>query len=143
MAWVMNHNWLKSQLDAAAKVDFDGDTLKVKISTVTYTPSASAHDFIDDVRKEVSGTNYTAGGPTLDNVTVTLAAGVVTVDCDDEVIAQHASGFSTGRNLTLYKDTGTASTSPIIAHYVAASDFGNVSGDLTLQPAATGLFTVS
>ena len=146
-SWTLNHHWGERQHDgtvSASVVAFEGDTLKVMIldSTGSAALDETADTEIDDVSaNEVSGSNYTAGGPTLDNVTVTESGGVVTVDADDETISQHASGFSDGRALVLYKDTGTPATSIIIAHLIAASDFGNVDGDLTLQPAVTGLFT--
>jgi len=145
--WVLNHHWGEKQHDGATAnfvVAFEGDTIKVMIidSTGSALLDETTDTEIDDVSaNEVSGTNYTAGGPTLDNVAVTLAAGVVTVDCDDEVIAQSATGFSDGRALVMYKDTGTPATSIIIAHLIAAGDFGNVAGSLTLQPDAAGLFT--
>lgn len=145
--WVLNHHWGEKQHDgatAAFVVAFESDTIKVMIldSTGASALDETTDTEIDDVStNEVSGTNYTTGGVALDNVVVTLANGVVTIDCDDEVIAQSGSGFSDGRALVLYKDTGTPATSIIIAHLIAAGDFGNVAGALTLQPAATGLFT--
>ena len=145
--WVINYHWGEKQHDgvtAAFVVAFESDTIKVMILDATGAAALdeTSDTEIDDVSaNEVSGTNYTAGGPTLDNVTVTQSAGVVTIDCDDEVISQSASGFSNGRALVMYKDTGTPSTSIIIAHLIAAGDFGNVAGDLTLQPDAAGLLT--
>ena len=144
--WVLNHHWGEKQHDGATAdfvVAFESATIKTMIidSTGSALLDETTDTEIDDVSaNEVSGTGYTAGGPTMDTVAVTLAAGVVTIDCDDEVIAANGAGFTDGRALVLYKDTGTPSTSIIIAHLIAAGDFGNVAGDLTLQPAATGLF---
>lgn len=118
-------------------VDFLADTIKCSIHTSSYTYSA-AHDFYDDITNEVTGTNYTSGGSTLANKSTSPTDPCVW-DCDDITISQSGAGFSNGRNLIFRKDTGTASTSPLICRYGAAADFGNVSGTLTIQIASTGL----
>ena len=117
--------------------DFNADTIKVSIHTSSYTYSA-AHDFFDDITNEVSGTNYSAGGSTLANKS-TSAADPSVADADDISITQSGSGFSNGRNLVIYKSTGVSSTSPLICRFGATADFGNVSGALTIQWAATGI----
>lgn len=150
MAWTMHDYFKQFQLNgggttASRFVDFDADTIKFMILNSAVVPTATYAHVEDLDTNEVSGNPYTAGGETADSVTVSApSAGVITVDCADEVISQDtASGFSDGRYILLYKDTGNASTSPIIASIDAGSTFGNVAGDLTLQPAAAGLFTVS
>lgn len=141
MAWTLFDNFRLNQLNGAAVTDFDTDTIKVAICTNTFTPNQATHDFFNDVTNEVSGTNYTAGGPALANKSVALASGTVKFDADDVVIAQSGAGFSNGRHLILYKDTGTASTSPLIAFHTAGADFGNVAGALTIQMDAAGIIT--
>jgi len=121
-------------------VDYLADTIKCRINTSSYTYSA-AHDFHDDLTNEVSGTNYTAGGPTLASKT-TSSADPCVWDCDDITIAQSGGGFADGRNLIFYKDTGTSATSPLICRFGASANFGNVSGTLTIQIASTGLVRV-
>lgn len=144
MAWTFYNAALEAQYDGNA-INFDsgGDTIKVMVTTSSYTPNASTHDFKDDVTNEVSGTNYTAGGATLANQLISEAAGTVTFDGDDITWTQHASGFSDGRTLVMYEDTGVAGTSQLIAYHSEGSDFGNVSGDLTAEMNASGIFTVS
>jgi hypothetical protein len=122
-------------------VDYAADTIKVEVMTSSYTFSA-AHDFADDLSAEVSGTNYTSGGPTLSTKT-TSAANPCVWDADDVTFAQSGSGFSNGRGFTLYKSTGTASTSPLICNHTAGSDFGNVAGSLTIQWSASGIVRVA
>lgn len=120
-------------------------TLKMALVTSAYTPNQNTNDFWDDVSaNEVSGTGYTAGGNALANPTVTLSgAGLVTVDADDPATwAQDGSGFSNARRAVIYEDSGTASTSPVVAYSDDfGQDLGNVGGDLTIALDAAGLFT--
>ena len=125
-------------------IDLDTDTIKVMIVTSSYTPSQS-HDFINDASaNEVSGTGYTAGGYTVSGVTVALDSNTVEFIHDDIAITQNASGFSNGRHLIWYKDTGNAATSPLIMYASESSDFGNASADVTIDGSATaGVLSIS
>lgn len=148
MAWVFYGSYKGSLVDQADVVDWDDNsttTVKIALVTSAYTPAVDTHDFWNDVSaNEVSGTNYTAGGNAVANKTVTgPSSGTITVDSDDPATwSQDAGGFSNARYAILYKDTGTATTSPLIGYYDLGSDQGNVSGDLTLS-LSTVLFTVS
>lgn len=117
-------------------IDLDTDTIKVMIVTNTYVPSQT-HDFKDDVTNEVSGSNYTAGGTAISGVTLALDGSTVEWIHADITWLQHASGFSNGRHFIWYKDTGVASTSPLIMYMTNGADFGNVAGDLVLDGSAT------
>ena len=120
------------QLFVGSVWDWVANTINIQIMTDTYTFSA-AHDFRNDLTNEVTGTNYTAGGLALDNKTAS-AANPTVLTADDEVIAQSAGGFSTGRKYALTKITGGASsTDPLLCYGTAAGDFGNVAGQLTLD----------
>lgn len=55
-------------------IDADSDTLKIALTTSSYTPALDTHDFFDDVTNEVVGTGYVAGGATLASKTLTLTA---------------------------------------------------------------------
>lgn len=140
--------FLKLQLNggggtAAKVIDFDTDTIKVGLVTSTYTPDYDAHTTWNDITNEVTGTNYTAGGATLGSTTLTESAGTVTFDAADTTWSQHASGFTTARYAIVYKSTGTASTSTLVACVDLVSDKGNVTGDFTLAWDAAGIFTVA
>ena len=137
------HNFLLQQMNGAAPIDFDTDTLKVALVTNTYSPSASAHNFFDDITNEVSGTNYTAGGATLASKTVTLNAGIVTFDAADVTWTQSGTGFSNARYAIIYKSTGTASTSPLVAYVNFGADVGNTVADLVLVWAGTGIISTT
>ena len=124
------------QNNGTAVVDYDADTIKVMIVTSAYTYSA-AHDFKDDITNEVSGTNYTAGGTAVAGVTFALDGDNAEFIHNDITWSQSGAGFSNGRVFIWYKDTGTASTSPLIMRMTEGADFGNVAGDLVLDGSAT------
>ena len=136
----------RKQASGNGAVNLTSLTAKMMVVTAGYTPDQNAHDFRDDLgANEVSGTNYTAGGNTLANVTVTLSgAGLVTVDADDPATwAQHASGFSNGRRCVAYIARGGASSADELVGYSDnfGADSGNVAGDFSIALNASGLFT--
>src|SRR6185436_15769925 len=55
-------------------IDLDSDTLKIALTTSSYSPNKDTHDFFDDVTNEVTGTGYSAGGATLTTKTLTATA---------------------------------------------------------------------
>lgn len=119
---------LKAILDA--DIDLLADTIKCAlVDTGTYTYS-SAHDFYNDVSAGVIGTPGA-----LDNRTTT--AGVF--DADDEVFTA-VSGNSI-EAVIIYKDTGNAATSPLIAFIDGLSLTPN-GGNITAQFHASGIFKI-
>jgi hypothetical protein len=131
------YNQFKLKQNNGNAIDLDTDTIKVMIVTSAYTPS-QAHDFINDASSnEVSGTNYTAGGATISGVSLALDSNTVEWIHDDITWTQSGAGFGDGRTFIWYKDTGNAATSPLIMYMAEGADFGNVSGDLTLDGSAT------
>lgn len=139
MLWTLYNRWLEAQVDgnlANTPVDFDADTLKIALATSAYVPDVAADANWDAAQTDEVGPagNYSAGGEALINRTVTLASGTVTFDNSvDLTWPQHATGFADGRFAILYKETGAAATSPLIAFADFGGDKGNVAGDLTLQ----------
>jgi len=145
MAWVIFDKFLEKQEDGhAINLDTGGDTLKCMLVDDTRAPVEATDEnmgTIDD--NEVSGTNYTAGGATLANQAITLAAGTVTFDADDITWSQSGAGFSDARYAVIYKSTGTPANDQVICYADLGGDKGNVDGDLVLQMAAGGIFTKS
>lgn len=116
MANVIYNSFKKKIMDGS--IDLDTDTIKASFHTSSYTPDADAHDFFDDVTNEVSSSgSYTsgaAGGITLANAAVTADntdnEGVF--DADDLQVTTFTGTF---KWIVLRKDTGTASSSALIA----------------------------
>lgn len=121
-------------------IDLDTDTIKVALVTSSYTPDKDAHDFFDDVTNEVSGTGYTAGGATL-SVTIsqdnTNDRGVFDAVDTSWTSASIANVYAA----VVYKSTGTASTSPLIAYIDLNSEtaFSVVNGTLTITWNSSGI----
>lgn len=86
--------------------------------------------------------NDTAGGATLANKSVGYTGGtnVTKVDADD---VTWSSSSITARIAVLYKDTGTASTSPLIGYVDFGEDKTSDSGNFTVQFDSAGIFTLT
>jgi hypothetical protein len=134
-------NWyglpVRDMYDGSAVIDWNTDTIKVALTTSAYTPNKDTHDRFNDVTNEVTGTGYTAGGVTLTTPTVTYdtATDEIRLDADDPA---WASSSITARNAVWYKDTGTASTSPLIGYLEFGADVTTSSGTLTIACDSTG-----
>ena len=102
-------------------IDVSTDTIKVSlIDTGTYTVDLATHDFYNDLSGEV-GTAVTLGSKT-------TTAGVF--DAADATFSS-VSG-NTVEAVVIWKDTGVASTSPLIAYVDGLSVTPN-GGDITIQ----------
>jgi len=121
-------------------VDFLTDTIKIALMLNTYTPALATHDFWNDVSaQELTATNgYVA--QTLGTKTVAVATSVATADAADPVFP--FSGPKTWRYAIMYKDTGTATTSPLMWLFTWDSD-QTVSTPYTLTLNASGIWTIT
>lgn len=100
-------------------IDWDTNTIKAMLVTSSYVPNQDTHRYKSDVTNEVTGTGYTAGGQTLTGKATTYApaTNAAMMDCNDP---SWPTSTITARYLIFYRDTGTASSSPLIAYV----DFG-------------------
>src|SRR5262245_48422942 len=55
-------------------IDYLSDTMKVALTTNTYSENLDTHETFADVTNEVTGTGYSAGGATLASKTITYTA---------------------------------------------------------------------
>jgi hypothetical protein len=124
-------------------VDFLTDTVKVMLVTSSYTPDQDAHNFIDDANTyEVTGTtNYTAGGAALGTKTCGVASHVTKLDAADTSWA--SSTIPNARYAIVYKDSGTASTSPLICYIDFGANFSSSNGAFTITWDAAGIATIT
>lgn len=116
-------------------IDLLNDTVKV-VLTKTYTYS-SGHDYLDDVTA-----GYRVATATLASKTTTGGA----FDSADPTFTAVAAG-STVTGIWIYKDTGTDSTSPLIAWFdtnasTAAISIVTNGSNITLTVSASGWFTI-
>lgn len=124
------------------RVDLDTDTVKVALVTSSYAPNQDTHDFFDDVTNEVTGTGYTAGGATLGSPVVTLDTTNDRVDFD-AADTSWTSSTLTARAAVIYKSTGTASTSPLIAYIDFGSDQVSSAGTFLITWNASGILRIA
>ncbi len=104
---------------ASGAIDFTTHVFKVALFGTSYTPDAATHDYFNDLSGEITGSPYLAGGT---NLTVALSADSETGGAKVTVITVTwpAASFTGVRYAVVYRNTGTASTSPLL-FYV---DFG-------------------
>jgi hypothetical protein len=124
-------------------IDFKADTIKVSLHTSSYTPDIDAHDFYDDITNEISATGYTTGGET-------LGTKVTSQDnTDDEGVFDAAdvvwtiTTSATARYAVIYKSTGTASTSPLVAYINFGEDLSVANGTFTITWNAEGVININ
>lgn len=120
--------------------NFSTLTLKVGIvdNTLTPTRADATPTWSDYSANEVSGTNYSAGGPALDNVTWAVTSGIAKLDSDDETIAQSGTGFTDGYFGILYETTGGNA----VGWLDLGGPVGNVADALIIAVPTTGWLRV-
>lgn len=109
----------------SAAVNFATDTIKVALVKNTYAQNLSTDEFLSGIAAHVVGTDQA-----LANKSVTLGA----FDGDDATWTAVAAG-PTLKCVVIYKDTGVAATSPLIAYIDTITGFPMATngGDITVQ----------
>jgi len=110
--------------------DLDTDTLKIALikesHTGTYGASTTNYSDVTGNSDEVTGTNYVAGGQTLDSASISLSSGTAFVDFDDETFS----------NVTISADGAIIYNSSQGNKAIAVFDFGgtftSTAGDFTV-----------
>lgn len=122
---------------AARRVDWTTDTIKVLLTTATYTPDQDAHNFHDDITNEIAnGDGYTTGGVTLGTKSLTYDTASNTVRLDAADASWTLTASRTMRYAVIYSDTGVSGTSPLMGYVDFGSDQTS-SGTFTIQWDAT------
>lgn len=121
--------------------DDAGTDIKVALLDAAHIPALDTHATWADVSPdEVTGTNYTAGGESLANMTYTASGRVVTFDADDVVWADSTidAGYA-----VVYDDTPAADADKSLLTLV---DFegteSSESGNFTIEWSASGIFQI-
>jgi hypothetical protein len=96
---------LGKQKMLSGSINFSADTIKAALVTTSYTPNLATDEFYSTISANVVGTPQTLG-------TKTVTLGVF--DAADATFSAVAGG-STCLGVVLYKDTGVAGTSPLLA----------------------------
>ncbi len=142
MANLVYNNFKKEVNGGIDWDDNSSTTIKCMLVTSSYTPDADTHAFKDDVTNEVTGTGYTAGGKEIINRTITVdnVNDIGVYDGDD---IEWTSSTITARGAVIYKDTGTASTSPLITYIDFGADKISDDGSFTIQWHTDGIFKLA
>lgn len=123
-------------------IDFLNDTINVALLTDAHTTDIDSQEFFSDVNaNEASATGYTAGGETLANksTSVDTTNDDSTFDADD--VTWSVTGELTARYVVVYKDTGDASTSPLISIFDLGENKTVTDGDWTVQWDTEGIIS--
>ncbi len=109
----------------SAAINFLTDTLKVALVENTYPQSLTADEFYSDISTYVLGTPQTLG-------TKSVTLGVF--DAADVTYTAVTTG-DTCEAVVIYKDTGVAGTSPLLAYIDTITGFplATNGGDITVQ----------
>jgi len=121
-------------------IDLDTDDINVSLHTSSYTPDIDTDEFYSDITaSEVTSENgYTTKGQSLASKTVS------TDTTDDEGVFDAAdvtwsSSTITARYAVIWKNTGTNTTSPLIAYVDFAADKTSDNGDFSVQWSSEGI----
>ena len=106
-------------------ISFPSDTLKVRLVSNTYTQNLATDEFITSVTAITGSTDQALADKT-------ITAGVF--DANDVTFTAVPAG-STSKGVVIYKDTGTAATSPVLAYIDTITGFplATNGGDVTIQ----------
>ncbi|HOS87141.1 MAG TPA: hypothetical protein PLT46_08450 [Burkholderiaceae bacterium] len=109
----------------AASINYVSDTIKVALVKNTYPQNLATDEFYSDISAYVVGTPQTLGSKT-------TAAGVF--DASDATYTAVTAG-DTLEGVVIYKDTGVAGTSPLLAYIDTITGFplATNGGDITIQ----------
>lgn len=125
-----------------ARINFSSDTFKVLLTTSSYTPDVDAHDYLDDVSNEITGTGYTTGGATLSGLSWTYDGASNTAKLTATATTWSTATF-TARRAVVYKSTGTSSTSPLVSYVDFGADESPAGIDFVLTWAGTGIISAA
>ena len=145
---IVYNTFKKKLLSLDNSIDFDdgATVLRAALLGSTYNPSPDTHAFFSDVATwEIPATgNYVAGGELVPDVTVGMDTSGDFAYVDASVVTW-TNVTLTARYAVVYKDTGSAATSPLIGFV----DFGadqlpsGVNFSIQWNPAAGGgMFSV-
>ena len=123
------------------QIDWDSDAgIKALLTTSAHTPNQNTHATKSDITNEASGTGYTARGAALTGKAVSTSGSETRYDADD---LNWPSSSVTARNIHIYLDTGTDSTSLLIAYCTLSGDETSVAGNWPHTFDATGIFGIT
>lgn len=109
----------------SASINFPSDTIKVALILNTYPQNLTTDEFYSSISTYVIGTPQTLASKTVTDGVLDAA----------DVTWTAVAGGSTFEAVVIYKDTGVAGTSPLLAYIDTITGFPLASngGDITVQ----------
>ena len=129
----------QTMIDGSAAIAWASATIKVALTTSTYTPNQDTHHFFSDVTNEVTGTGYTAGGATLGSKTSTYdsATDQIRLDAAD---TSWTTSTITARRAVIWNDTaGASTTDPVMGWLDFGADVSTTAGTFQITWDTTGI----
>jgi len=124
-------------MDGSVDIANGGDTIDCALLDNSHAFTASDNVWGDVSGNEISGTGYVAGGETLANQAVSMAANTATFDADDTL---WTTATFTCYHAVLYDTTNTSSL-------ICSIDFGGAqsvtAGTFTIEWNANGIISLS
>lgn len=121
-------------------LDVENDTIKAVFMQTGYTPNASTHSYYSDVSASIASG---ATPFTLTSGLVSINDGSLRIQIDFDDISLSTQTFSSNKFL-IYKDTGSAATSPVIATIdIVEGTISPVGGPVTVTINSSGVFGIS
>lgn len=140
-AWTFFDSFITRQLNGNA-IDLDTDEIRLAIITAAVTPVQGTHDFWNDLNTNevANGNGYTSPGNIVAIDAIAASGGSVTVSASSASTSwtQNASGFNNGKHFVLYQNTGTPSSSALIAFATYSGTLDLTAGDITVTFGTTG-----
>ena len=125
---------------AQKKIDLDSDTIKVMLTTNSYTPDKDTHQYKSSVTNEVTGTGYTATGATIGSPTITYDAANDRLVFDGADVAWSSATIAGARRAVVYDSTpGSDATRPLIMWVDFGQDLSPVNGTISLTWDSVGM----
>lgn len=121
-------------------IDLENDTIKLAPMATTYTPNANTDQFWSDVSASLASG---ASSITLATKTFDIDSGNSRVEFDTADVSEASQTFTSDK-CVIYKDTGVASTSPLIAFLdYTEGTLSPVAGTFALTVNAEGWFSIA
>lgn len=120
--------YANAQKHLDADVDFVADTIKATLHASSYTPNQATDEFFNAVTNELTTANgYTAGGVALGTKSVTVTSLTTAYKAAATTWTAGLGQTLTARWCVIRKDTGTSSTSPVLAYVLLDTTPADVS----------------
>jgi hypothetical protein len=128
---------------ANKEADWDTDSVKTMLTTVTYVPNQDTHKYKSDVTNEVVGTGYTATGVAISPLTSAYATGTNIWNLDGADAAWTTATFTCRIGVTYDASPATDATRPLLSYVDMGADQTVSAANFTIQWAAAGIVQVT